>query len=58
MRHLSSSSLSSSSITVNLTNKIRLFRTFETLSEKEPTTLVRNYEREVSEGKRGKKIKC
>lgn len=46
-------------VTVKLTDKIRLFRTFETLFEgahyasTEPT-----YEREVSESKRRDKIKC
>jgi hypothetical protein len=50
-----------SSMTVKLTEKIMLLRKiFGTLSlsEKQPTTLVRNYEREVSEDKRRKKIKC
>jgi hypothetical protein len=46
-------------ITVKLTNKIRLFRTFEILSERahyvstEPA-----YEREVSEGSGREKVKC
>jgi len=50
--------LSSLLMTVNFTKKIKLFRTFQTSSEKQPTTLVNNHKREVSEGKRREKIKC